>query len=107
MPSENVLLTHQGRKPEAKEGAGTACRREGLQLRREVRETPRKTSLGSDPEPRCVCMREKRSDRRGRELGAQLVKVHRKPSKYRTVVTCRKKKVKLEPQNAHYELHSS
>ena len=53
---------------------------------------PKKDFLGSDPEPRCVCMREKRSDRRGRELGAQLVKVHRKPSKYRTVVTAGKKR---------------
>ena len=72
-----------------------------------MREIPTKTSLGSDPEPRYVCMHEKRSDRRARELGAQLVKVHRKPSKHRTAVTCREKKVKLVPQNVHYELHSS
>ena len=92
---------------EAKEEECTACRREGLQLRSEVREIPSKTSLGRDPEPRYVCMHEKRSDGRGRELGTQLVKVHRKPSKYQTVVTCRRKKVKLVPRNAHYELHSS
>lgn len=78
MPAENVLSFTKG-KTRSQEGVHSMQKR-GTPTQKRGERNPSKTSLGRDPEPRYVCMHEKRSDRRGRELGTQLVKVHRKPS---------------------------